>query len=93
MGALCEHIPEAEFVVPEGGYFLWLTLEDDVDTLELLQAAARGRVVRRRTGLPVEGGPNALRLSFASVPAERVPEGVARIAKALEGIRASRAAA
>ena len=35
--ALEEKIPEAEFVVPGGGYFLWLALNDDVDTTELLK--------------------------------------------------------
>ena len=56
--ALSEHIPEAEFVVPEGGYFLWLTLDDDVDTPKLLEAAAKeGRPVRRRTRLPDRGRP------------------------------------
>ena len=29
----------------------------------------------------IEGGENSLRLSFASVPPERIPEGVARIAR------------
>src|SRR3954468_6242451 len=33
--ALREHIPEADFVEPGGGYFLWLTLEGDVDATEL----------------------------------------------------------
>ncbi len=32
----------------------------------------------------IEGGENSLRLSFASVPPERIGEGVARIARALE---------
>ncbi len=32
----------------------------------------------------IEGGENSLRLSFASVPPERIPEGVSRIATALE---------
>ena len=36
----------------------------------------------------IEGGENSLRLSFAPVPAERVGEGVSRIAGALERIRA-----
>ena len=41
--ALREQIPEAEFVVPGGGYFLWLDLAEDVDTPALLDAAqARG---------------------------------------------------
>ena len=36
----------------------------------------------------IEGGTNSLRLSFASVPPERIAEGVARIARALDRIRA-----
>jgi DNA-binding transcriptional MocR family regulator len=92
--ALGEHIPEADFVVPEGGYFLWLTLAEDVDSVELLTAAAEeGVSFVAGPDFLLEGGANALRLSFASVPAERVPEGVARIARALEGLRAGRAAA
>jgi 2-aminoadipate transaminase len=92
--ALGEHLPEAEFVVPEGGYFLWLTLAEDVDTVALLRAAAEeGVSFVAGPDFLLEGGANALRLSFASVPAERVPEGVARLAKALEGLRAGRVAA
>ena len=37
----------------------------------------------------LEGGGSSLRLSFASVPAERVAEGVARLARALEAVRAA----
>jgi 2-aminoadipate transaminase len=89
VAALAEHLPEAEFVVPEGGYFLWLTLAEDVDSVTLLGAAAEeGVTFVAGPDFLLEGGANALRLSFASVPAERVPEGVARLAKALEGLRA-----
>ena len=35
----------------------------------------------------LEVGNSSLRLSFASVPAEDIPEGVGRIARALEKIR------
>ena len=35
----------------------------------------------------LEGGANSLRLSFASVPPGDVPEGIARIARALEAVR------
>jgi 2-aminoadipate transaminase len=92
--ALREHLPEAEFVIPEGGYFLWLTLAEDVDTVALLAAAAeQGVSFVAGPDFLLDGGGNALRLSFASVPAERVPEGVARIAKALEALRAGRVAA
>jgi DNA-binding transcriptional MocR family regulator len=87
--ALGEEIPEAEFVVPGGGYFLWLDLAEGTDTTALL-AEARGEGVAFVAGLDfmIEGGRNSLRLSFASVPPERIPEGVARIARALERVRA-----
>ena len=88
--SLSELIPEADFVVPEGGYFLWLTLDDDVDTRELLEASKKERApFVAGPDFLIEGGLNALRLSFASVPADRVAEGVARIARALEGVRAA----
>jgi DNA-binding transcriptional MocR family regulator len=87
--ALREQIPEAEFVVPEGGYFLWLDLADDVDTTELLEEAkSEGVAFVAGPDFMLDGGRNSLRLSFASVPAEQVPEGVGRIARALERLRA-----
>jgi DNA-binding transcriptional MocR family regulator len=87
--ALGEQLPEAEFVVPGGGYFLWLDLAEGVDTAALL-AEAKGEGVAFVAGpdFMIEGGRNSLRLSFASVPPERIPEGVARIARALERVRA-----
>ena len=87
--ALREKIPEAEFVEPEGGYFLWLDLPDDVDTTELAAAAKEeGATFIAGPDFMLEGGTSSLRLSFASVPAERIPDGVARIATALERVRA-----
>jgi DNA-binding transcriptional MocR family regulator len=88
VGALTDRIPEADFVVPGGGYFLWLTLGDDVDTGQLL-AAAKDEGVSFVPGpdFLLDGGQSSLRLSFASVPAERIPEGIDRLARALERVR------
>jgi DNA-binding transcriptional MocR family regulator len=90
VAALREQIPEADFVEPGGGYFLWLTLPDDVDTTEL-QAAALEEHVAFIAGpdFMLEGGGSSLRLSFASVPPDQIGEGVARIARALERVRAA----
>jgi 2-aminoadipate transaminase len=89
--ALGESIPEAEFVAPEGGYFLWLTLNDDVDTEALLgEAKEEGVTFVAGPDFMLEGGGSALRLSFAPVPADRIPEGVARLARALERLRGSK---
>jgi DNA-binding transcriptional MocR family regulator len=87
--ALREHIPEAEFVVPEGGYFLWLDLKDDIDTTALLAVAKEeGVTFVAGPDFMLEGGTSSLRLSFAPVPADQVAEGVERLARALERTRA-----
>jgi 2-aminoadipate transaminase len=87
--SLREQIPEAEFVVPGGGYFLWLDLAEGTDTATLL-AEAKGEGVAFVAGpdFMIDGGENSLRLSFASVPPGRIPEGVSRIASALDRVRA-----
>jgi 2-aminoadipate transaminase len=86
--ALREHIPEAEFVVPEGGYFLWLDLKEDVDTEALLaEAKEEGVTFVAGPDFMIEGGTSSLRLSFAPVPAGVVAEGVQRLARALERLR------
>ena len=88
--ALREHLPEADFVVPGGGYFLWLTLNDDVDCEDLLAAALEERVAFiSGSDFMLDGGRSSLRLSFASVPAEQIGDGVERIARALERVRAA----
>ena len=92
--ALREQIPEAEFVVPEGGYFLWLDLNDDVDTEALLaEAKEEGVTFVAGPDFMIEGGISSLRLSFAPVPADEVAEGIERIARALERLRAAAKAA
>ncbi|HEV7615900.1 MAG TPA: PLP-dependent aminotransferase family protein [Solirubrobacterales bacterium] len=89
VAALGARIPEAEFVVPEGGYFLWLDLAEGTDASALLAASkAAGATFVAGPDFMIEGGENSLRLSFAPVPADRMDEGVARIAGALEQLRA-----
>lgn len=90
VSALGEQLPDAEFVVPEGGYFLWLTLGEAVDTVDLLAAAEQERVAFiAGPDFMLDGGRDALRLSFASVPPDLIPEGVARLARALDRVRAA----
>jgi DNA-binding transcriptional MocR family regulator len=88
--ALREQIPEAEFVVPGGGYFLWADLAKGTDIVTLL-AEAKGEGVAFVAGpdFMIDGGENSLRFSFASVPPERIAEGVSRVARALERIRSA----
>jgi len=92
--ALDERIPEASFVLPQGGYFLWVDMPAEVDCVALLAASAEaGAPFVAGPDFMLEGGQSSFRLSFASVPAERVDEGVRRIAEALERVRAGAPAA
>ncbi|MBK5220329.1 MAG: PLP-dependent aminotransferase family protein [Thermoleophilia bacterium] len=89
VAGLGEQIPEAEFVVPEGGYFLWLDLAEGTDTVALLgEAKADGVSFVAGPDFMIDGGANSLRLSFAPVPAAQMSEGVSRIAAALARLRA-----
>jgi DNA-binding transcriptional MocR family regulator len=91
--AIRAHLPEAEFVVPEGGYFLWLNLAEGTDTRELLAPAGdEGVAFLAGPDFMLEGGERSLRFSFASVPVERIDEGIQRIARALERVRSAAAA-
>ena len=54
--ALRRELPEAEFVVPQGGYFMWVTLPEGTDVGALFDAAAAARRgVREGHRLPARG--------------------------------------
>jgi 2-aminoadipate transaminase len=85
VAALGERIPEAEFVTPGGGYFLWLDLAEGSDSAGLLPLAKEeGVAFVAGPDFMLSGGERSLRLSFASVPPPEVAEGIDRIARALE---------
>jgi 2-aminoadipate transaminase len=86
--ALNKHVgDDARFVVPQGGYFLWVELPEEVDTAKLLAAAGeRGVTFVKGSDFMLEGGGNALRLAFSAVSPEQIDEGVKRLADALESI-------
>ncbi|MHB1319720.1 MAG: aminotransferase-like domain-containing protein, partial [Anaerolineae bacterium] len=81
--AMCQAIdeffpPQAHYVRPDGGLFLWVTLPRGVDTTEMLKDAA-ARKVAFVPGAPffVDGdGANTFRMTFASVPAPVIREGI-----------------
>ncbi len=86
---LGSQIPEAEFVTPAGGYFLWLDLAAGTDAAALVAPAKQAGVAFvAGPDFMLEGGSNSLRLSFAGVPPADVPEGIGRIARTLAGARA-----
>ena len=68
---------------PEGGMFIWVTLPKNIDAMKLLDQAIAAKVAFV-PGAPFyanEPETNTLRLSFVTVPPERIREGVAVLAK------------
>jgi DNA-binding transcriptional MocR family regulator len=88
--ALHEELPDAEFVTPEGGYFMWVTLPEGTDVATLHKAAAElGVVFVKGTDFLMEGGENTLRLAYSGVTPEQIEEGVARLAAAYRSLPAA----
>ncbi len=65
---------------PEGGYFLWLELPDDVDAKELLARATEVGVTFV-PGVDFGGPPSSARLAFSYVSPEEIDEGVRRLGR------------
>ncbi|MDG1430922.1 MAG: PLP-dependent aminotransferase family protein [Paracoccaceae bacterium] len=70
-----------------GGSSLWMEAPEDIDTTRLAQKL-EGDSVLIEPGAPFfanEDAPkNFYRLAYSSIPTERIPEGIAKIARALE---------
>lgn len=85
--ALRRELPEAEFVEPQGGYFMWVTLPEGTDVSALFDAAAdRGVAFVKGTDFLLEGGANTLRLAYSGVTPEQIEAGVARLAEAYRSL-------
>jgi DNA-binding transcriptional MocR family regulator len=81
--ALSEKLPEARFVPPQGGYFLWVDLPRGADVNALFDAAAaRGVQFVKGSDFVLEGGETSLRLAYSGVTPEQIEEGVGRLAQA-----------
>jgi 2-aminoadipate transaminase len=85
--ALRRELPEAEFVMPDGGYFMWVTLPPGTDVARLFDAAAElGVSFVKGTDFLLEGGENTLRLAFSGVTEQQIDEGVTRLAAAYRSL-------
>ena len=64
---------------PDGGYFVWLDLPEDVDTAELLPTAEAAGVTFVK-GADFGGAASSARLAFSFVSPDEIREGVGRLA-------------
>ena len=86
--ALDRELPEARFVAPEGGYFMWVTLPEGTDVAALHRAAGeRGVAFVKGTDFVLQGGENTLRLAYSGVTPEQIDEGITRLAGAYRSLR------
>jgi DNA-binding transcriptional MocR family regulator len=85
--ALRRELEPAQFVTPEGGYFMWVTLPQGTDVHALFQAAAeRGVAFVKGTDFLLEGGENTLRLAYSGVTVAEIDEGVRRLTEAYRSL-------
>ncbi|WP_020654173.1 aminotransferase-like domain-containing protein [Massilia niastensis] len=84
LDAMGEHFPAGvSWTRPEGGMFIWVTLPKQIDAMKLLDQSLAARVAFV-PGAPFyanEPETNTLRLSFVTVPPERIREGIAILGK------------
>jgi 2-aminoadipate transaminase len=85
--ALEEHFGgRAGWTRPEGGLFIWATLDGNVDTTDLLARSEGVAFVPGRAAYTDErSGSSSMRLNFAGVADEDIREGMRRIGEALGG--------
>jgi 2-aminoadipate transaminase len=86
LGSLDRYFPgEVSWTEPQGGLFLWVQLPEGVDCLEVLEDAIEEKVVfvPGTAFYPDGRGRDALRLTFASCPADMIDEGIRRLGTAI----------
>jgi 2-aminoadipate transaminase len=83
LSALETYLPDGcTWNVPEGGFYVWVTVPEGVDTKAMLPRAVTARVAYASgTGFYADGfGSRQLRLSYCYPTPERITEGVRRLA-------------
>lgn len=86
LGALEQHLPPGcSWTRPDGGFFVWMTVPEGIDSKAMLPRAVTARVAYvSGTGFYADGlGSRQLRLSFCYPTPERIREGVRRLGAVL----------
>jgi 2-aminoadipate transaminase len=86
--SLARHMPEGTtWTTPEGGFFVWVTLPEGLDTARLVvQARERGiEFLSGRQCWVSEKGDNTLRLSFSFARDEQIDRGIGILGEIVRG--------
>ncbi len=76
----------AQWTIPDGGLFVWLTLPEGTDTEKLLHDALSQNVAfvpGFAFAANGRGGRNSMRLNFSNAPREKIAGGIARLASVI----------
>ncbi|MGW3994300.1 aminotransferase-like domain-containing protein [Amycolatopsis sp. NPDC004772] len=87
LSALDQYLPPGcSWTKPDGGFYVWVTVPEGVDTKAMLPRAVTARVAYASgTGFYADGfGSRQMRLSYCYPTPERIREGVRRLAAVLE---------
>jgi len=89
LAGLRRHLPGAEWIAPEGGFFVSVTLPESVDAEALRRDASTFGLALTdgRNFFPDRKGDNFVRLPFCALSPAELDEGVARLAKAVAAHR------
>jgi len=86
LDALEEHMPPSvKWTHPHGGLFLWATVPEPLNTVDLFRDAVEQKVayVPGISFYPTGGGENTMRLNFSYSSPEMINEGIARLAQVI----------
>jgi 2-aminoadipate transaminase len=85
--ALGEHLPKLEWTVPNGGFYVWLTLPEHLDSKAMLPRAVKELVAYTPgTAFFSDGdGRNKIRLSFCYPTPDFIAEGIRRLSTVING--------
>ena len=97
VAALRRDLPDATFEIPEGGYYVWLTLPDDADGDAIARSAIEGGVTVlpgskffARSDVPYPK--NHLRVAYSHATPDEIDDGIRRLATAYRTVTADKTA-
>ena len=87
LAALAEYLPQLSWTVPTGGFYVWVTLPDHMDSKAMLPRAVKELVAYTPgTAFYADGnGRNNMRLSFCYPTPDFIREGIRRLSVVING--------
>jgi 2-aminoadipate transaminase len=83
---LSEHLPQASWIKPEGGFFVGLTLPEGVNSAQVAEKAKEEKLVLSNgAGFFADGdGSRFVRLPFCALSEDEIEEAIERLARAVQ---------